>query len=101
MSQGSCSQTSDSNAVSQAIWAVVAMTTVWNEHWVLAPLYNTNSLGSRITQALTAGFLTTSPYPAAGGRGRSKIRKAAPQKVAVKSPFKISHVRLELEVPEL
>ena len=32
MSQGICSQTSDESAVSQAIWAVVAMTTVWNEH---------------------------------------------------------------------
>ena len=38
MSQGSCSQTSELNAVSHAICAVVAITTVWNEHWVLAPL---------------------------------------------------------------
>ena len=101
MSQGICSQTSDESAVFQAIWAVVAMTTVWNEHWDLAPLYNTNSLGSRITQALTTGFLATGLDPTAGGRGRSKIRKTAPQKVSVKSPFKVPHVRLELQVPEL
>jgi hypothetical protein len=54
-----------------------------------------------MTQALGLGGSAFDTHPAAGGRGRSKICNAAPQKVSVKSAFKVPHVRLKLKVPEL
>jgi len=95
------SQTSQFVATSQAISSFSAMTTVWKDPGSMVPPYPIKAPGRRITQALALGFLLPGPDPPRGGRGRSKICKAAAQKVSVKRPFKVAQVRLKLQVPEL
>ena len=99
--QGIRSQTSQCMAMSQAISSFSAITMVWKEPFSLVPPYPINSPGTLITQALTPGRLVTGPDPATGNWGRCKVRNTAPQKASVKRPFKVPHVRLKLQVPEL
>lgn len=88
-------------AMSQAISSFSATTMVWKEQVSLVPPYPMDSPGTRITQALVLGRLLPGPDPATGNWGRCKIRNTAAQKCSVQRPFKVPHVRLKLQVPEL
>lgn len=99
MSKGSCSQTSQLMAISQAMSSDCAMTTVWNDPEIFLPPGPTKRPGRRMTHALglTGGSLRD---PACFAIGFGEVRQSNPKKLRIKSPIKISHKGFQFQIPE-